>query len=199
MARHILKLGDIVELPDLRELAGSGRDEPLPLLYRDETLLILNKPAGLLTQGAGSVESILPGQLGVDYARAVHRLDRDTSGALIVALDPRMRAEMIDLSRSANYRSTPGWQGGVDRGEDYFDCARSKSPRLPHRDWSHPSDQEASGSGRSSDSRRQAVWQAPAGERRFAPYTPSDASRLQARFRASRQRTPDGSDCRARR
>jgi 23S rRNA pseudouridine1911/1915/1917 synthase len=100
MARHILKLGDIVELPDLRELAGSGRDEPLPLLYRDETLLILNKPAGLLTQGAGSVESILTGQLGVDYARAVHRLDRDTSGALIVALDPRMRAEMIELFRS---------------------------------------------------------------------------------------------------
>jgi 23S rRNA pseudouridine1911/1915/1917 synthase len=89
----------------------------LPRLYEDETLIVVDKPAGLL-----SVPSA-PGKEGEDTARArvfdyaaklhprrpyvgaVHRLDRDTSGALAFALTPPVRAALRELfSRHAILR-----------------------------------------------------------------------------------------------
>lgn len=57
----------------------------VPVLYRDEDLTVYNKPAGLVCHRSGShrtdtLESAVPGVL-----RAMNRLDRDTSGALVVA------------------------------------------------------------------------------------------------------------------
>ena len=84
----------------------------LPLLHRDEWLLVVDKPAGLLSVPRA------PGQTGEDtalgrvrdyarhlhprrpYAAAVHRLDRDTSGALAFALVPEARAALRDLFRA---------------------------------------------------------------------------------------------------
>src|SRR5437879_1619559 len=61
------------------------------VLYRDERLVVLNKPSGLLSvPGRGPelqdclsarVQAVLSG------ARVVHRLDRDTSGLMVMALD----------------------------------------------------------------------------------------------------------------
>ena len=89
----------------------------LPRLYEDETLIVVDKPAGLL-----SVPSA-PGKEGEDTARArvleyaaklhprrpyvgaVHRLDRYTSGALAFALTPRVREALRELfSRHAIVR-----------------------------------------------------------------------------------------------
>jgi tRNA pseudouridine32 synthase/23S rRNA pseudouridine746 synthase len=63
-----------------------------PIVYRDERLVVFDKPAGLLSVpglGREKLDSLatraaaaLPG------ARIVHRLDRDTSGLIVLALDP---------------------------------------------------------------------------------------------------------------
>ncbi|MBF0281732.1 MAG: RluA family pseudouridine synthase [Zetaproteobacteria bacterium] len=58
-------------------------------LYEDDDLLILNKPEGVVVHGgsghdAGLIES-LKKQLGLDELRLAHRLDRDTSGCLLLA------------------------------------------------------------------------------------------------------------------
>lgn len=57
----------------------------LPVIYEDEHVLVVNKPAGLLSMAKGEycAEPTLE-----DYGLLVHRLDRDTSGVVILAKDP---------------------------------------------------------------------------------------------------------------
>jgi 23S rRNA pseudouridine1911/1915/1917 synthase len=85
---------------------------PLPLLVEDEALLVVDKPAGLLsvptTPGAEDEDTVL-GRL-LDYVKrlrprrpyvgVVHRLDRDTSGALAFALDPPTRTALRALFKA---------------------------------------------------------------------------------------------------
>ena len=64
----------------------------IPLLHRDDTLVVVNKPAGLAVHRGMSREKIVVLQLVRDlvgrHVYPVHRLDRATSGALLLALDP---------------------------------------------------------------------------------------------------------------
>jgi 23S rRNA pseudouridine1911/1915/1917 synthase len=83
----------------------------LPVLYQDEHVIVIDKPAGLLSvpaaPGAGEEDTAL-GRVQ-DYARRlkphrgyaerVHRLDRDTSGALAFALSREARAGLIQTFR----------------------------------------------------------------------------------------------------
>ena len=84
---------------------------PFPVLYQDEHVLVVDKPAGLLAvpaPGPDEEKSVLGKLLeaagpGAPHRRAfvgrVHRLDRDTSGALAFALSPEARAGLIGLFR----------------------------------------------------------------------------------------------------
>ena len=82
----------IVELPEARELEAV--ELPLAVVYEDEHLLVVDKPAGLVVHPAGPDERptlahglLALGAAGGDPERPgiVHRLDRDTSGLLVVA------------------------------------------------------------------------------------------------------------------
>lgn len=103
--KAILQVGDRVQvtLPDAEPLDLQPEEIPLEILYEDEDLLILNKPAGLVvhpapghTQGTlvnallahcqtEAGESSLSGIGGVQRPGIVHRLDKDTSGAIAIA------------------------------------------------------------------------------------------------------------------
>ena len=95
-----LRVGDQVclSLPDSRPLeTGQPEDIPLDVLYEDNHLIVLNKPAGMLVHPASGVNSgtlvnallghctDLSGIGGVERPGIVHRLDKDTSGVLVVA------------------------------------------------------------------------------------------------------------------
>lgn len=56
-----------------------------PVIYEDDHVLVLNKPAGLLSMAKGEY---CPEPTLEDYGLLVHRLDRDTSGVVILAKDP---------------------------------------------------------------------------------------------------------------
>lgn len=83
----------------------------VPILWADETLVIVDKPAGLLAvaSAAGAEEDTVVRRMH-DYARhlnprrpyvgVVHRLDRDTSGALAFALTPAAREALRALFRA---------------------------------------------------------------------------------------------------
>lgn len=76
---------------------------PVPIVHRDEHLLIVDKPAGVLVVPAPSRRSatlidMLTKQLG-QRVQAVHRLDEDTTGALILALTEPARTAMETLFR----------------------------------------------------------------------------------------------------
>ncbi|MBO7400763.1 MAG: RluA family pseudouridine synthase [Clostridia bacterium] len=95
-----LKEGDTVEvkLPPVRELAAAPEDLPVDIVYEDEHLLVVDKPKGMVVHPANGNESgtlvnallyHCRGRLssinGVVRPGIVHRIDKDTSGLLIVA------------------------------------------------------------------------------------------------------------------
>ncbi|WP_337885597.1 RluA family pseudouridine synthase [Fischerella thermalis] len=94
-----VKRGDRIslEIPPAEPLELTPEDIPLDILYEDDQLLILNKPAGLVVHPAPGhpdgtlVNAILahcpnlPGIGGVQRPGIVHRLDKDTTGAIAIA------------------------------------------------------------------------------------------------------------------
>ena len=117
MAKHLLQSRDVVEVhvDGLRRLeagavrgAGKGADEKgarkaaagtaaIKILAEGDGWLVADKPARMLTVGERSLEVRLKEQLGAAGAgvRAVHRLDRDTSGCVLFAKTAEARAELI--------------------------------------------------------------------------------------------------------
>ena len=67
-------------------LPENDRELPqIPVIYEDDNVLVLNKPAGLLSMAKGEY---CPEPTLEDYGLLVHRLDRDTSGIVILAKNP---------------------------------------------------------------------------------------------------------------
>lgn len=94
-----LKAGDVVRVPPIRV---SETDEPAPIaqglldrlqaaiVYEDKALIVLNKPAGIAVHGGsglnyGVIEALRQIYPKYTELELVHRLDRDTSGLLMVA------------------------------------------------------------------------------------------------------------------
>lgn len=96
MAHHSLKAGDVVEAqyaPAAANAKTASRKSPvapskprhLRILSENPNFLFIDKPCGLLSIGPGGAEDLLRSQLGNPEIRAVHRLDRDTSGCMLFA------------------------------------------------------------------------------------------------------------------
>ncbi|MEX0705492.1 MAG: RluA family pseudouridine synthase [Nitriliruptoraceae bacterium] len=108
----ILRAGQTVEVADADVVDAPAAPEAPPILYADDHLLVIDKPAGLVVHaGAGH-----DGDTLVDALRAaghpladvgdptrpgiVHRLDRDTSGVMVVACTPQAHRGLVEaLSR----------------------------------------------------------------------------------------------------
>lgn len=82
-------------------------DIPLDIVYEDNELLVVNKPAGMVVHpGHGNFQGTLlnalawhfgerkPFEAGDDRLGLVHRIDKDTSGLLVIAKTPRSKADL---------------------------------------------------------------------------------------------------------
>ena len=96
IAHHALRPGDTVELQRATLASGSGRKAPtlaprheqrhIRVLAETPDYVVVDKPAGMLSCGdPKAVEMLLRGQLKIPTLEAVHRLDRDTTGCLLLA------------------------------------------------------------------------------------------------------------------
>jgi 23S rRNA pseudouridine1911/1915/1917 synthase len=83
MARHALQAGDRIEAPHALEPSRTG--PATEVLFEDADYVVANKPAGRVSNGPDSVEADLRQTLGLVTLAAVHRLDRDTSGCLLLS------------------------------------------------------------------------------------------------------------------
>lgn len=106
-ADYRLKAGDQVRIPPVRV---AERQTPAPtanavdllansILYEDERLLVLDKPAGMAVHGGsglsyGVIEALRVLRPDAPYLELVHRLDRETSGCLLIA---KKRSELRAL------------------------------------------------------------------------------------------------------
>jgi 23S rRNA pseudouridine955/2504/2580 synthase len=94
-----LELGDVVRVPPVRvataspdELAAQAAVPPreFPVLFEDEHLLVIDKPAGVAVHGGsgvsfGVIEQLRRARPTAKFLELVHRLDRETSGLLMLA------------------------------------------------------------------------------------------------------------------
>jgi RluA family pseudouridine synthase len=83
MAHHTLHRGDTLQTSAVEKTPQ--RPGRLRVLVEDEHYLFVDKPASILTVGEGGLEEQLRTQLNAPQLQVVHRLDRDTSGCLMVA------------------------------------------------------------------------------------------------------------------
>ncbi len=108
---YILRIGDKVQLlqdtAKSRTNSAKPRSMPLEIVYEDEDLLVINKAAGMVVHPApGHADDTLVNALlayypelqGVEGLRPgiVHRLDKDTSGLIIVAKNAPTQATLIE-------------------------------------------------------------------------------------------------------
>ena len=87
MARHQLRGGDTVEAQAGTAAQAVQSVKRIRILSETDRYLFADKPYGMLTIGPGSLEEALREQTGNSALRCVHRLDKDTSGCLLVAKD----------------------------------------------------------------------------------------------------------------
>ncbi|HJR06029.1 MAG TPA: RluA family pseudouridine synthase [Pyrinomonadaceae bacterium] len=109
-----LRAGERVELETPAPPASTfaPEDIPLDIVYEDDSLVVLNKPAGLVVHPAAGVPSgtlanalafhfqKLSAHAGAMRPGIVHRLDRDTSGLMVVAKTERAHENLADQFRA---------------------------------------------------------------------------------------------------
>lgn len=124
LARHLVKPGQIAEIAEPEPLPAEPQPQAIPLtiVYEDEALLVIDKPAGLVVHpAAGHADGTLVNALlhhcgaslsgigGVSRPGIVHRLDKDTSGLMVVAKHDiahrALVAQFADRSLSRGYQA----------------------------------------------------------------------------------------------
>jgi len=113
---YLLKNGDKIDLylPEVKELEIKAEEIPLDIIYEDEYLIVINKPPGMIVHPAGKIRSgtlvnallyhcqgSLSGIGGIIRPGIVHRLDKNTSGIMVVAKNDFAH---LDLSRQIKNR-----------------------------------------------------------------------------------------------
>jgi 23S rRNA pseudouridine955/2504/2580 synthase len=110
-----IEVGDLVRLPPVRisPRAEEGATPPapareFPVLLEDDAVLAIDKPAGVAVHGGsgvsfGVIEQLRTARPGARFLELVHRLDRETSGILLVA---KKRSALVALQDQFRERET---------------------------------------------------------------------------------------------
>jgi 23S rRNA pseudouridine1911/1915/1917 synthase len=133
----------IEEEADPELLAYTPEDIPLDVVFEDEHILVVNKPAGLVVHpGSGNWSGTLlngllahsPRAAGIPRAGIVHRLDKETSGLMVVAktleaqtdLVRQLQARTVKRHYAAVVLGHPKPQGTIDAPIDRHPTHRTK-------------------------------------------------------------------------
>lgn len=116
-----LRLGDEVEITEIepRELDVEPENIPLNIVYEDDDIIVINKPSGMVVHPANGNEtgtlvnallyhcgSSLSGINGVIRPGIVHRIDKDTSGLLVVAKNDESHVYLSSLLKDHGIKRT---------------------------------------------------------------------------------------------
>lgn len=140
-ASRALELGDVLEfdIPQRPQPSAAPEAIAIPIVYEDADIVVVDKPAGMVTHPAhGTIAGTLVNALAAHVENAlpgdalrpglVHRLDRDTSGLLVVAKTPdaltalgkamkarRIRREYLGLVRGVPEQPRGTIEGNIGR------------------------------------------------------------------------------------
>ncbi len=138
--------GDLLtyEIPAPRAVETAAEDIPLSVVYEDDDLLVINKPSGMVVHPAAGNESgtlvnallhhcrgSLSGINGELRPGIVHRIDKDTSGLLVVAKHDAahlaLSAQLADHTMYRTYHALV--QGGFSQDVGVIDLPIGRSPK----------------------------------------------------------------------
>jgi len=143
-----LRVNDVisVQLPEEPDSSLPAEDIPLDVLYEDESLVVINKPADMIVHpGKGNYRGTLAGALQFHFDRLsdvagrfrpgiVHRLDRDTTGVIVVAKDNQVHhalsAQFEQRDVRKEYRAI--CRGVLERDSDFIETHLRVNPK--HRE-----------------------------------------------------------------
>lgn len=129
-----LQTGDVLRIPPLRIarreqeiVAGAELKVELPVLYEDDGLLIIDKPAGIAVHGGsgesfGVIEALRRQRPQARFLELAHRLDRETSGILLVGKKRSALLALHEMFRDG------GGGGGADKRYQVLVAGRWMDP-----------------------------------------------------------------------
>jgi len=137
-----VRQGQVVEVFD-QILYSEPKTVKLPVVYEDEDVIVLNKPAGVLTHSKGAlneeatvasfIKPKIDPAMGGNRAGIVHRLDRATSGLIITAKNPRAMAWL--QKQFSNRKTSKTYQAIVEGvptpGAAIIDAPIERNPKKP--------------------------------------------------------------------
>ncbi len=106
-----LQLGDLLRIPPVRVAKNPDTEfvpaAEFPILHEDDALLAVNKPAGTAVHGGsgvsfGVIEQLRRARPQAKFLELVHRLDRETSGVLLLAKKRSALTAMHEIMREGN-------------------------------------------------------------------------------------------------
>lgn len=127
-ARYRLEIGDIIRIPPIK-LSERDFFQKLPLpssnfftfkkIFEDDALLVIDKPSGMAVHGGsgisfGVIEQLRAQNPSWKFLELVHRLDRETSGVLLLA---KKRSALVDLHRQIREGLTEKYYLVMVKGE----------------------------------------------------------------------------------
>jgi 23S rRNA pseudouridine955/2504/2580 synthase len=127
-AEYRLRCGDTVRVPPIRVSASTMRPPAPPrefaLVFEDDALIIVDKPSGVAVHGGsgvsfGVIEQLRRARPEARFLELAHRLDRETSGLLIVAKKRSALTRLHDLFRDGGINKRylalvkGRWQNGL--------------------------------------------------------------------------------------
>ncbi|MBY4971864.1 RluA family pseudouridine synthase [Streptococcus suis] len=146
-AKYTVQEGDIVtyQVPEIEEIDYVAEDIPLDIVYQDEDVAVVNKPQGMVVHpSAGHTSGTLVNALlyhvkdlsginGVLRPGIVHRIDKDTSGLLMIAKNDdahtKLAAELKDKKSLRKYWAIVHGNLPNDRGVIEAPIGRSEKDR----------------------------------------------------------------------
>ncbi|CAD6547669.1 Ribosomal large subunit pseudouridine synthase C [Paraburkholderia hiiakae] len=139
-AQYRLAEGDIVRVPPIRTSQSSAPagTAPVPaahfpIIYEDDALLVIDKPAGVAVHGGsgvafGVIEQLREARPQGKFLELVHRLDRETSGVLMLA---KKRAALVGLHAQMRDNQTDKRYFACVHGEWASDWGRRRAVKEP--------------------------------------------------------------------
>lgn len=137
-ANHRVQAGETVQvtMPDLKPMEVLAEDIPLDILYEDEDVVVINKSRGMVVHPAagnhqGTLVNALLGHCedlsginGVIRPGIVHRLDKDTSGVMVVAKTDRAHLSLAAQikARTAGRKYIAIVHGNVKAEDGFIDA-----------------------------------------------------------------------------
>ncbi|KHJ64629.1 RluA family pseudouridine synthase [Burkholderia glumae] len=139
-AQYRLAFGDVVRIPPIRVAAADPAREAAPvpavefeILFEDEALIAINKPAGVAVHGGsgvsfGVIEQMRAARPNAKFLELVHRLDRETSGILMLA---KKRSALVALHEQIRENRMDKRYYACAHGDWAADWGRRRAVKVP--------------------------------------------------------------------